>query len=59
MYEHSEDFSLKVSFRTLQELDDYLRSRFRRMLLRDESGSALRQLGVIGEVHGQVVLILD
>jgi hypothetical protein len=32
--------SLKVSFRSLQDLDDYLESRFRRMLLKDESERA-------------------
>jgi len=56
VYEHSGESSLKVSFRSLQELDEYLRSRFRGMLLRDEHGSTSRKLDVMKEVHGQVVL---
>lgn len=59
VYEHSGDSSLKVSFRTLQELDDYLRSRFRRMLLRDESEGASRKLDVMSDVHGQLCLTKD
>ena len=56
VYEHSGESSLKVSFCTLQELDDYLRSRFRGILLKDESDDASRKLDVMSEVHGQVVL---
>ena len=42
VYQHSEDkVSLKVTFRTVRELDEYLNSRFNRMLL-DGVGESLR-----------------
>jgi len=56
VYEHSGGSSLKVSFRSLQELDDCLQSRFRNMLLKNESENASRKLDVMSEVHGQIML---
>ena len=41
---------------TLEELDDYLRSRFRGLLHNDEARGSSRQLDVMSEVHGQVVI---
>ena len=49
VYDHSGESSPKVSFRSLQELDDYLRSSFRMMLIKDGPES---ELDVMAEVHG-------
>ena len=56
VYEYSKESSVKVSFTSLQELDDYLKSRFRRQLLKGEQVNHSRHLDVLTEVHGQVVL---
>jgi hypothetical protein len=69
VYQHSEDkVSLKLTFRSVRELDEYLNSRLRRMLL-DEVGDSLRiddleklssevydRFHEMNEVHGHVVL---
>lgn len=56
VYEHSGDSSLKVSFRTLCDLDDYLQSKIRGVLLKDENEGACQQLDVMSEVRGQFVM---
>ncbi len=61
VFEHSEHSSLMVTFRTMQELDDFLESRFRRLLLDGldldkEPRTTSHQLDVMNEVQGQVVL---
>ncbi len=55
------DLSLKVTFRSIQELDDFLESRFRRLLLEgmeseEESATSSKQLNVMNEVRGMVLL---
>lgn len=69
VYQHSEDkVSLKVTFRSVRELDEYMNSRFRRMLL-DGVGDSLRiddlerattevynRFNEMNDVHGHVVL---
>ncbi len=69
VYQHSEDkVSLKVTFRSVRELDEYLNSRFRRMLL-EGVGDSLRiddlekasskvynRLNELNDVHGHIVL---
>jgi len=69
VYQHSADkVSLKVTFRSVQELDEYLNSRFRRMLLEGigdllkiddlerASTKVYAQLNDLNDVHGHVVL---
>ncbi len=46
---------MKVSFRSLKKLDDWLKMRFRRQLLKGEENTS-RKLDVLSEVHGQVVM---
>ena len=48
--------SLKVSFHSLKELDEWLKMRFRRQLLKGEKGVPSRKLDVLSEVHGHVVV---
>ena len=69
VYQHSADkVSLKVTFRSVRELDEYLNSRFRRMLL-EGVGDSLRiddlekasskvydRLNELNDVHGHIVL---
>ncbi len=55
VYEHSKESSVKVSFHSLQELDEWLKMRFRRQLLKGEEDTS-RKLDVLSEVHGPVVL---
>ncbi|OLS26878.1 MAG: hypothetical protein ThorAB25_20930 [Candidatus Thorarchaeota archaeon AB_25] len=69
VYQHSEDkVSLKVTFRSVQELDEYLNSRFRRMLL-EGVGDSLRiedlervssevydRFNEMNDVHGHMIL---
>jgi len=56
VYEHSEESSVKVSFRSLQELEEWLKMRFRKQLLKGEDAVTSRKLDVVSEVHGQVVM---
>ena len=56
VYEHSKESSVKVSFRSLQEMEEWLKMRFRRQLLKGEDEATSRKLDVLSEVHGQVVL---
>ena len=69
VYQNSADkVSLKVTFRSVQELDEYLNSRFRRMLLEGigdllkiddlerASTKVYAQLNDLNDVHGHVVL---
>ena len=56
VYEYSRESSVKVSFHSLQELDDWLKMHFRRQLLKGEDGVPSRKLDVLSEVHGQVVM---
>jgi hypothetical protein len=68
VYQHSADkVSLKVTFRSVRELDEYLNSRFRRMLLEGvgdylriddfekASAKVYNQLIDLNDVHGHVV----
>ena len=69
VYQHSEDkVSLKVTFRSVRELDEYLNSRFRRMLL-EGVGDSLRiedlervssevydRFNEMNDVHGHMIL---
>jgi hypothetical protein len=69
VYHHSENkVSLKVTFRTVEELDDYLNSKLRRMLL-EGVGDSLRiddlertssevyeRFNEMNTIHGHVVL---
>jgi len=55
VYEHSK-YSVKVSFTSLKNLDDYLEIRLRKQLLKGENVDHSRQLGVLSDVHEQVVL---
>ena len=69
VYQHSENqVSLKVTFRSVQELDEYLNSRFNRMLL-EGIGDSLRiddlerasldvyaRLNEMNDVHGHMIL---
>ena len=56
VYEYSSESSVKVSFHSLQELEEWLKMRFRRQLLKSEDGVPSRKLDVLSEVHGQVAL---
>ncbi len=56
VYEYSKKSSVKVSFTSLQELDEWLKMRFRKQLLKGEDGVPSRKLDVLSEVHGQVVM---
>jgi hypothetical protein len=56
VYEHSQESSVKVSFRSLQELDEWLKIRLRRQLLKGEDGVPSRKLDVLSEVHEHVVM---
>jgi len=53
--EYGKESSVKVSFTTLKELEEYQESRFRRLLLNVEE-NAERQVDALGSVHGHVVL---
>ena len=56
VYEHNKESSVKVSFRSLEELDEWLKMRFRRQLLKGEDGIPSRKLYVLNEVYGHVVI---
>ncbi len=47
---------MKVSFQSLQELDEWLKMRFRRKLLKGEDGVPSKKLDVLSEVHSHVVV---
>jgi len=55
MYEHSQESSVKVSFRLLQELDEWMKMHFRKQLLKGEDSPSSKVLDVLSEVHGHVV----
>ena len=69
VYQHNEDkVSLKITFRSVRELDEYLNSRFRRMLL-EGVGDSLRiddlekasldvyaRFKEMNDVHGHMIL---
>ena len=56
VYEHSKESSVKVSFRSLEELDEWLQMRFRKQLLKGDNGRTSRKLDLLSEVHGHVVI---
>jgi len=56
VYEYSKESSVKVSFRSLQELDEWLKMRFRKQLLKGDGRIPSRKLDVLNEVHGHVIL---
>ena len=56
VYEYSDESSVKVSFTSLRELDEWLKMRFRKQLLKGENSPSSKILDVLSEVHGQVVL---
>ncbi len=56
VYEHSKESSVKVSFSSSQELDEWLKMRFRKQLLKGNDSPSSKILDVLSEVHGQVVL---
>jgi hypothetical protein len=69
VYQHSADkVSLKVMFRTVRELDEYLNSRFRRMLLEGvgdslsiddlerASSAVYDRFNEMNNVHGHILL---
>ena len=56
VYEHSQESSVKVSFHSLQEMDEWLKMRFRRQLFKGEDETTSRKLDVLSEVQGQVVV---
>ncbi len=43
------------SFHSLQELDEWLKMRFRKQLLKGEDGVPSRKLDVLSDVHGHVI----
>jgi hypothetical protein len=68
MYQLSENSSLKVTFKSVRELDEYLNSRFRRMPL-EGAGDSLRidnlervssevyaRFNEMNDVHGHMIL---
>ncbi len=55
VYEHSKESSVKVSFHSLQELDEWLKIRFRTQLLRGDDGVMSRKLDVLSEVQGHAI----
>jgi hypothetical protein len=69
VYQHSENqVSLKVTFRSVRELDDYLNSRFNRMLLEGigdslkiddlerTSAEVYHRFSEMNDIHGHVIL---
>jgi hypothetical protein len=56
VYEYSQGSSVKVSFTSLKMLDDWLKLRFRKQLLKGDNGSTSRKLDVLSEVHGHLVM---
>lgn len=56
VYEHSQESSVKVSFHSLQELEEWLKMRFRKQLLKGNDNPSSKILDVLSEVHGHVVL---
>ncbi len=56
VYEYSKESSVKVSCTSLQELDEWLKMRFRKHLLKGEDGVPSRKLDVLSEVHGHVIM---
>jgi hypothetical protein len=59
VYEYSENSSLNASFRSIKELDDFLQSRFRTLLLEGKEGdgdTSKPQIDVMNEVMGEVIL---
>lgn len=54
VYEYSKESSVKVSFQSLHELEEWLKMRFRRQLLKGEENTS-RKLDILSEVHGLVV----
>jgi len=57
VYEHSKESNVKVSFLSLQELEEWLKMRFRKQLLKGENSPSSKILDVLSEVHGHVVLV--
>ena len=56
VYEHSKESSVKVSFRSLKELDEWLKLRFRKQLLKGNDNPSSKILDVLSEVHGHIVM---
>ncbi len=57
VYEYSEESSVKVSFHSLQELDEWLKMRFRKQLLKGEYSPSSKVLDVLSEIQGHVVRV--
>jgi hypothetical protein len=55
VYEHSKESSVKVSFRSLKELDEWLEMRFRNQLLKGDINPSSKILDVFGEVYGNAL----
>jgi len=56
IYEYSEESSVKVSFCSLQELDEWLKMRFRKQLLKGNDNPSSKILDVLSEAHGHIVI---
>jgi len=56
VYEHSQESSVKVSFQSLHELDEWLKMRFRKQLLKGNDNPSSKILDVLSEVHGHLVM---
>ncbi len=56
VYEYSQESSVKVSFTSLQELDEWLKMRFRKQLLKGNDNPSSKILDVLSEVHGHVLI---
>jgi len=56
VYEYSQESSVKVSFTSLKELEEWLKMRFRKQLLKGVDAVSSKTLDVLSEVHGHVVV---
>jgi len=56
VYEYSDESSMKVSFRSLQKLYEWLKLRFRKQLLKGNDTPSSKILDMLSEVHGYVVM---
>ena len=67
-HQNESKMSLKVTFRSVRELDEYLNSRFNRMLLQEASGSlslddlerasseVATRLNEMNNIHGHMII---
>ncbi len=56
VYGYNKESSVKVSFRSLQELDEWMKMRFRKQLLKGNDTPSSKILDVLSEVHGHVLI---